>query len=66
LKGQFEDEKYSFNCSHHHHSKALQEDLLAYHTGKRDIRTGQVKKWQARLNINGSAHYNPTYMPVVS
>jgi hypothetical protein len=62
---QLEDGSYSFNGSQHY-SKALQEDLLAYHTGKKDIRTDQVKKWKAHLNINSSAHYDQTYMPVVS
>jgi len=38
---------------------------------KRDIKTRQVKKWKARLNINGSrmkegVHYNETYAPVAS
>jgi hypothetical protein len=38
---------------------------------KRDIRTGQVKKWKARLNIDGSKmkpgiHYDQTYAPVAS
>jgi hypothetical protein len=38
---------------------------------KRDIRTGKVKKWKARLNIDGSrmkygVHYDQTYAPVAS
>jgi hypothetical protein len=38
---------------------------------KRDARTGQVKKYKARLNIDGSrmrhgVHYNQTYSPVAS
>ena len=38
---------------------------------KRDIRTRQVKKWKARLNIDGSrmkqgVHYDQTYAPVAS
>ena len=38
---------------------------------KRDIRTGEVKKWKARLNIDGSrmkhgVHYDETYAPVAS
>ena len=38
---------------------------------KRDIKTQQVKKWKARLNIDGSRmkpgiHYDQTYSPVVS
>jgi len=38
---------------------------------KRDIKTRQVKKWKARLNISGSrmkegVHYNETYAPVAS
>jgi hypothetical protein len=28
-----------------HHLKALQDDLPAYHTGKRDIRAGHFKNW---------------------
>jgi len=38
---------------------------------KRDIKTRQVKKWKARLNIDGSRmekgiHYDQTYAPVAS
>ena len=38
---------------------------------KRDIRTREVKKWKARLNIDGSRmkegeHYDQTYAPVAS
>jgi len=38
---------------------------------KRDIKTNKVKKWKARLNIDGSrmkpgVHYDQTYSPVVS
>ena len=38
---------------------------------KRDIKTQKVKKWKARLNIDGSrmkhrVHYDQTYSPVVS
>ena len=38
---------------------------------KRDIKTRQVKKWKARLNIDGSKmkkniHYDQTYAPVAS
>jgi hypothetical protein len=38
---------------------------------KRDARTGQIKKYKARLNIDGSrmrrgVHYNETYSPVAS
>ena len=38
---------------------------------KRDIRTGIIKKWKARLNIDGSKmikgkHYEHTYAPVAS
>ena len=38
---------------------------------KRDIRTRKVKKWKARLNIDGSKmrhgeHYDMTYAPVAS
>lgn len=38
---------------------------------KRDIRTRKVKKWKARLNIDGSrmvkgVHYDQTYSPVAS
>jgi hypothetical protein len=38
---------------------------------KRDIKTGKIKKWKARLNINGSRmqkgiHYDQTYAPVAS
>ena len=38
---------------------------------KRDIKTRQVKKWKARLNIDGSrmkqgVHYDQTYAPVAS
>lgn len=38
---------------------------------KRDIRTRKVKKWKARLNIDGSrmqkgVHYSETYAPVAS
>ena len=38
---------------------------------KRDLRTGEVKKWKARLNIDGSRmeqgiHYDQTYAPVAA
>ena len=38
---------------------------------KRDIRTRQIKKWKARLNVDGSRmtkgiHYTDTYAPVAS
>jgi Reverse transcriptase (RNA-dependent DNA polymerase) len=38
---------------------------------KRDIKTGTIKKYKARLNIDGSRmrkgiHYNETYSPVAS
>ena len=38
---------------------------------KRDLRTGEVKKWKARLNIDGSMmikgdHYDQTYAPVAA
>ena len=38
---------------------------------KRDLRTGDIKKWKARLNIDGSKmehgiHYDKTYAPVAS
>jgi hypothetical protein len=38
---------------------------------KRDLRTGDVKKWKARLNIDGSKmkpglHYDQTYAPVAA
>jgi hypothetical protein len=38
---------------------------------KRDARTGRIKKYKARLNIDGSRmkygeHYNKTYSPVAS
>jgi hypothetical protein len=38
---------------------------------KRDVRTGAIKKYKARLNIDGSrmkegVHYSETYAPVAS
>ena len=38
---------------------------------KRDIKTGKIKKYKARLNIDGSRmkqgiHYDQSYAPVVS
>ena len=38
---------------------------------KRDIRTRKIKKWKARLNVDGSrmkqgVHYDQTYAPVAS
>jgi hypothetical protein len=65
VESQLEDGSYSFHGSQHY-SKALQEDLLACHKGKKDIRTGHFKYWKICLNINGNAHYDQTYAPVVS